>query len=259
MKILDLEDIETVLNIKKEFDLLYSEYFKNLPKRLMLSESKREMKRHMMESLKLSESDYRFYKQPLFIIEKELKIYKLKLEYKFKKKELISMRRIETVENLLNNKLNLKNEDLKNEEFKNEELKTENIEDEFKNEKLKKYRKDYYRLKINSEKHLKERLFKFLGSRDPVHYERFKEKFKDNLKCFYTGIPLSFNDKKSYSFDHFVAKSKGGEDNLSNLRICSREINYMKGALSYDQFIYLCGLVYANHLKNYQNSLEMKY
>jgi CRISPR/Cas system Type II protein with McrA/HNH and RuvC-like nuclease domain len=69
-----------------------------------------------------------------------------------------------------------------------------------------------------------------------------KEYLKDELdnKCYLSGRELDFNNIENIHFDHKVPKSKGGNNNLDNLGICTKEANQSKSDLSIDEYLELC-------------------
>lgn len=71
-------------------------------------------------------------------------------------------------------------------------------------------------------------------------WEDILKKFKDNPTCYLSGRKIDFNSPKSYSFDHIIAYSKGGESTLENLGITCREANMAKSDLSVEDLIKLC-------------------
>lgn len=64
-------------------------------------------------------------------------------------------------------------------------------------------------------------------------------KFGINTKCYLTGKELNLLDCDT-SFDHIVPLSKGGTNNLDNLGITTRSLNFMKTDLLLNELIQNC-------------------
>lgn len=73
------------------------------------------------------------------------------------------------------------------------------------------------------------------------------DKFGEQPTCYLTGESINFNEPKSYAFDHIVPASKGGDNSLNNLGLCSRKANNAKSDLSHQEFIDLCKQVLIHH------------
>lgn len=52
--------------------------------------------------------------------------------------------------------------------------------------------------------------------------------------CFYCEI--AFTSMKEITFDHFIPRSKGGLDDLENLRLAHLHCNRLKGSMTYEEF-----------------------
>jgi HNH endonuclease len=63
-------------------------------------------------------------------------------------------------------------------------------------------------------------------------------------KCLLTGRRL---DRTNAEIDHILASSKGGSNDISNLRWVHHDVNQAKGALSDAEFLILCKEVVAKH------------
>lgn len=59
-----------------------------------------------------------------------------------------------------------------------------------------------------------------------------------NGKCFYTDQDLI--PGKNASIDHQTPSSKGGSDDIDNLRWVTNEVNMIKSSLSHEEFILFC-------------------
>lgn len=82
--------------------------------------------------------------------------------------------------------------------------------------------------------------------------------FGPNPVCYLTGDPIDFQDPKTFSLDHFVPKSKGGDNSLSNMKLCSPKANYMKRDMPLEEFIKECKKVLSYYNKVKQNQVFKK-
>ena len=73
------------------------------------------------------------------------------------------------------------------------------------------------------------------------------EKFKDNQKCYLTGLPIDINQPRTYHFDHIIPVSKGGSNYIDNLGITTKKANMMKSDMTVDELLDICKLVLENH------------
>jgi CRISPR/Cas system Type II protein with McrA/HNH and RuvC-like nuclease domain len=65
-------------------------------------------------------------------------------------------------------------------------------------------------------------------------------KFGEKPKCYLTGQQLDIHDSSSYHFDHIIPRTKGGNNTLSNLGLCSKDANFAKSDKTPEEFIELC-------------------
>lgn len=61
-----------------------------------------------------------------------------------------------------------------------------------------------------------------------------------NPKCYLTGEAIDLSNPGSYSLDHKLPVSKGGQSVLDNLGLCTSEINRAKNDKTPEEFIQLC-------------------
>lgn len=66
------------------------------------------------------------------------------------------------------------------------------------------------------------------------------KKFGDNPKCYLTGKDINIYEPSTYQFDHIIPRSKGGDNSLENLGICTKEANLAKRDMLHEEFIDLC-------------------
>lgn len=117
---------------------------------------------------------------------------------------------------------------------------------------------NYYNNNTTNEKLLYCKIHKFHKTKDnksmPLSFtvEDVITKFGENPKCYLTGKPIDIYKPRTYHFDHIVPRSKGGENTLDNLQICTKQANQAKHDLSCKEFIELCKqVVEFTQIKNY--------
>tara|TARA_R110000824_G_scaffold246366_1_gene435457 strand:+ start:198 stop:761 length:564 start_codon:yes stop_codon:yes gene_type:complete len=71
-------------------------------------------------------------------------------------------------------------------------------------------------------------------------YNDVLDQFIDHPFCYLSGLPIDLNDTNSYSFDHKIPTSKGGDNSLSNLGLCLTECNQAKYDKTPEDFFELC-------------------
>lgn len=81
---------------------------------------------------------------------------------------------------------------------------------------------------------------------EKFNFNEVMKKFGDNPKCYLTGRDINWDDPNTFSFDHIVPVSKGGENTLDNLGLCCFEVNQSKNDLSIEEFVSLCKEVLEN-------------
>lgn len=85
----------------------------------------------------------------------------------------------------------------------------------------------------------------FQNSGDKVSNKTFSiediiEKFGENPSCYLTGVAIDISKPKTYSFDHIIPISRGGDNSLENLGICTKEANQAKNNMTPEEFIEFC-------------------
>ena len=76
--------------------------------------------------------------------------------------------------------------------------------------------------------------------------ETLIKKVMENPICYLTGEEIDFSDSGSFSFDHIIPVSKGGNSTLSNLGLCIKNANMSKYSMELDEYIELCKKVLIN-------------
>lgn len=84
--------------------------------------------------------------------------------------------------------------------------------------------------------------------------EDITNKFGENPICYLTGDKINIYETSSYHFDHIVPRSKGGDNSLENLGICTKEANQAKSDMTLDEFYNLCEKIIKN--RNNKNDNE---
>ncbi len=73
--------------------------------------------------------------------------------------------------------------------------------------------------------------------------EQLLNKIGPNPKCYLTGESIDLLNSSSYSLDHIIPRSRGGDNSLENCNICLRKINSMKTDLTLEEFYSNCAKV----------------
>lgn len=71
-------------------------------------------------------------------------------------------------------------------------------------------------------------------------------KFGENPKCYLTGEQIDLNKPSTYQFDHIIPKSRGGNNSLENLGICTKKANQCKYNQTPDELLHFCLQVVEN-------------
>lgn len=78
-------------------------------------------------------------------------------------------------------------------------------------------------------------------------YEDVMEREGVSPVCYLTGDSIDFHDPSSYSFDHIVPRSRGGNNSLSNLGLTTKIANRMKSDMLLEEFLEMCEKVLKHH------------
>lgn len=65
-------------------------------------------------------------------------------------------------------------------------------------------------------------------------------KIGPNPQCYLTGEAIDLTKPETYSLDHIIPRSKGGDNSLSNCGLATREVNQAKSDLTPEEFKALC-------------------
>lgn len=71
-------------------------------------------------------------------------------------------------------------------------------------------------------------------------FNDFLDKIGNEPKCYLSGESINLCETKSYSIDHIIPSSKGGENNIDNAGLISSSINKMKSDITVEEFIQKC-------------------
>lgn len=77
--------------------------------------------------------------------------------------------------------------------------------------------------------------------------EEVISKFGEHPKCYLTGESIDIYQTQTYHFDHIIPVSKGGDNSLENLGICTKEANHAKYDLLLDDLLLLCKKILENN------------
>lgn len=69
------------------------------------------------------------------------------------------------------------------------------------------------------------------------------QRFGENPKCYLTGELIDIYQPRTYHFDHIIPRSRGGQNTLDNLGICTKRANKSKDDMTPDEFINLCKII----------------
>lgn len=74
--------------------------------------------------------------------------------------------------------------------------------------------------------------------------------FGPNPTCYLTGLPIDYEDSKTYQLDHFIPVTKQGSGDLDNMRLAHPMANEMKRNYDFEKFLEICRLIAEKHPRN---------
>lgn len=83
--------------------------------------------------------------------------------------------------------------------------------------------------------HKKKQIGECMFTKDDIY-----KKFGKITKCYLTGESINIDEPRTYEFDHIIPASKGGDNSIDNLGICTKAANRAKHDLSPNEFFDLC-------------------
>lgn len=66
------------------------------------------------------------------------------------------------------------------------------------------------------------------------------DKFGEKPKCYLTGKKINIYEPRTYEFDHKIPVSRGGDNSIENLGICTKKANQCKRDMTPTEFIEFC-------------------
>lgn len=120
-------------------------------------------------------------------------------------------------------------------------------------------KKDPLRKKVHAfaERKVYEKIYNFNGKaiKDAKFTkEDLLNKIGNNPTCAITGVPIDLSKPETYSLDHIIPRSRGGENSLDNCQIVTRQVNMAKSDLTTEEFVLLCKqVVEQNIASTYEN------
>ncbi len=98
----------------------------------------------------------------------------------------------------------------------------------------------WYILDVRLTSFSKDRGYSMTKNQRKFKVQDILDKFGEKTNCYLTGQPIDLSHPEEYQFDHILPKSKGGDNSINNLGICTKAANMAKHDLSFLEFIQLC-------------------
>ena len=120
-------------------------------------------------------------------------------------------------------------------------------------------KKDPLRRKIwdFNERKIYEKIYNFNGKAikdTKFTKEDLINKIGNKPTCAITGVPIDLSKPETYSLDHIIPRSRGGENSLDNCQLVTRQVNQAKSDLTTEEFVLLCKqVVEQNIASTYEN------
>lgn len=105
--------------------------------------------------------------------------------------------------------------------------------------------KSQVEIKQKTRKQLTDKINDFLSRGQLMSSREFTiddvlSKIGDKPVCYLTGQPIDVDKPSTYQFDHIIPASRGGDNSLANLGICSKKANIAKSDMTPDELIHFC-------------------
>ena len=85
-------------------------------------------------------------------------------------------------------------------------------------------------------------------------YHKMLEVYADQQRCYLTGRPIDLMNTNTYSLDHIIPATRGGDNSFENMGIACPQANWAKSDMTLDEFVQLCVEV----VENFGGSLSVK-
>lgn len=85
-----------------------------------------------------------------------------------------------------------------------------------------------------------EKIHEFCDGDNMFTYDDVINKFGQNPKCYITGEEIDISKSRSYAFDYIIPKSRGGDNSIDNLGICTTTANQAKHTMTPDELYFFC-------------------
>ena len=110
------------------------------------------------------------------------------------------------------------------------------------------FRDTLFKVSATNKKIISSKISQFsrMGKKTKRFYCKFMFKEKDLMnkigdepRCYWTGRKINLDNGKSYQLDHFVPKSKGGDNSLENCVLACKEANQGRSDITSEDYIKL--------------------
>lgn len=90
-----------------------------------------------------------------------------------------------------------------------------------------------------------------------ITVEKLLAKFGEEPKCYLTGKSIDLLQPRTYSLDHIVPSSKGGQNTVENMGLCTKTANWSKSDMLLEEYIELCKSVLQNFGYNVEKNVSV--